>query len=139
MREGGEQQRGERRGDAAGDDHQVGPAEAVGEKPAEGHRENRHPDRQAHDEPGVAERGAARHQHPRAEGNDGDEARVEASPAKPALTASLTSRRGSVARRSAGPDAPPGARGGSRYTKAISTSPRAAASPVATIAIRHDE
>src|SRR5439155_1665503 len=65
---------------AAGDDDQGRPAEAVREHPAEGHRENRDPDRQAHDEAGVAERDAAGHQHRGAEGDDGDEARVEAAP-----------------------------------------------------------
>src|SRR5256886_4354313 len=80
VREDGKQQRGEPRGDAAGDDDQGRPAEAVREHAAEGHRENRDPDRQAHDEAGVAERDAAGHQHRGAEGDDGDEARVEAAP-----------------------------------------------------------
>src|SRR5207249_11178234 len=60
--------------------------------------------------------------------------------ARPALTASPTSRAASPARRAGGaPAAPPAVRDGSRYANAISTSPRAAASAVATIAIRHDE
>src|SRR5207249_6587244 len=60
--------------------------------------------------------------------------------ARPALTASPTSRAASPARCAGGaPAAPPAVRDGSRYANAISTSPRAAASAVATIAIRHDE
>src|SRR5207247_6770022 len=59
--------------------------------------------------------------------------------AKPALSASLTSRRGSRARRAGGPAALPCARGGSRYAKAIRTSPRAAATAVVATAIRHEE
>src|SRR5204863_8591500 len=59
--------------------------------------------------------------------------------AKPALTASPTSRVESRARRSAGPGARAGAGGESRYAKAISTSPTAAASAVIAIAMRHDE
>ena len=59
--------------------------------------------------------------------------------AKPALSASPTSRRGSRARHAGGPAALPCARGGSRYAKAISTSPRAAATAVVATAIRHEE
>src|SRR3989442_2106940 len=59
--------------------------------------------------------------------------------AKPALSASLTSRRGSRARRAGGPAALPCVRGGSRYAKAISTSPRAAADALVATGHRHQE
>src|SRR5947199_231372 len=43
-------------------------------------RDDGHPDRQAHDEASVAERRAARDQQPGTEGDDRDQARVEAAP-----------------------------------------------------------
>src|SRR5256884_7373036 len=60
--------------------------------------------------------------------------------ARPALTASPTSRAASPARRAGGaPAAAPAVRDGSRYANPVSTSPRAAASAAATVASRHHE
>ena len=84
MGDRGQQHRDERGNEASRDDHHIGAPETVGEEAPERHREHREPDRQAHREPGVAERRAARDQEAGAECDDGHEARVEAPPGESA-------------------------------------------------------